>query len=222
LRAPAPAQPVADRQGTIRQAARLAVLVSATLTWFLYTLFPQAELSPWASSRYLVGLLMVLPALLAFLWEMAELVPPVHWQDVLRAGASYGLVLVVAVTFLAGTLNLFNQFPSVASQNAQQLALLIDLRQANVRYIYTDYWTCDRLAFQSLEEIRCSVLQEQLNAGLNRYQPYADQVAQAAQPWYVFPLRSAQDDNFSQLNIQHNLGYTRVEKDGYAMYSPVG
>ncbi len=221
-RAPAPAQPLSARQATIRQVARLAVLFSAALTWFFYTLFPPAELSPWTSSRYLIGLLIVYPALLAFLWEKTSLVSPLKWQALLRAGASYLLLLVIAVTFLIGTLNIFQQFRSTEAQNVQQFALLIDLREMNARYLYTDYSTCDRLAFQSLEEIKCGVLQSHLEPGLNRYQPYADAVSHASQPFYVFPLHSSQDETFLQYNEQHTLHYLRLLRDGYAIYLPAG
>jgi hypothetical protein len=222
FRAPAPAQPLGARQATIRHAARLIVLASAALTWFLYTLFPQAELSPWVSSRYLVGLLIVLPMLLAFLWETTELVLPLTRSHILKVVSGYALLLLISVTFLLGTLNIFNQFPSVQAQNAQQLALLSDLRQIQTHHIYTDYWTCDRLAFQSLEDISCSVLQSQLDPGLNRYQPYANQVAHDSQSLYVFPVNSAQDINFAQLDTQSHLHYSRLIKDGYAIYLPEG
>ncbi|HTK12077.1 MAG TPA: hypothetical protein VL485_33205 [Ktedonobacteraceae bacterium] len=222
FRAPAPARPLVAHRDTVRHAARFTVLISACLTWFLYTLFPQAELSPWASSRYLVGLLITYPAVLAFLWEMTALDSLLTWRHLLRAGASAVLLMLVAVIFLIGTLNLFNQFSAAQAQNAQQFALLNDLRQVRARSIYTDYWTCNRLAFQSLEGIRCSVLQEQLDPGLNRYEPYAQQVARDPLALYVFPLNSAQDDNFAELNIQRNMHYMRQVRDGYAIYMPQG
>ncbi|HEY4389091.1 MAG TPA: hypothetical protein VGN34_31985, partial [Ktedonobacteraceae bacterium] len=222
FRAPAPARPLVVHRDTVRHAARFTVLISAFLTWLLYTLFPQAELSPWTSSRYLIGLLIAYPAILAFLWEMTALDSMLTWRHLLRAGASSVLLILVAVIFLIGTLNLFNQFPSVQAQNAQQFALLNDLRQIRARSIYTDYWTCNRLAFQSLEGIRCSVLQEQLDPGLNRYEPYVQQVARDPLALYVFPLNSAQDDNFAELNVQRSMHYMRQVKDGYAIYIPQG
>ena len=52
-----------------RQAARLLLLVGAGLTALAFILYPQASsVTPWTSARYLVGLLFVVPALLASLW----------------------------------------------------------------------------------------------------------------------------------------------------------
>jgi hypothetical protein len=226
LRAPAPALPLAAHRATVRQAARFTALISALLTWFLYTLFPQAELSPSSSSRYLIGLFIVSPVVLAFLWEKAVPGSLPNWrffylvQSFLKPFVSLALLILVAALFLLGTLNLFNQLPATQAENVQQAALLSDLRQINAHSIYTDYWTCNRLAFQSLEEIRCSVLQEQLDPGLNRYEPYVDQVAQDPQALYVFPLNSAQDTSFAELNVQQRMHYLRQEKDGYAIYIP--
>jgi hypothetical protein len=52
-----------------RQAARLMVLAGAGLTALAFILYPQASsVTPWTSARYLVGLLFVIPALIAPLW----------------------------------------------------------------------------------------------------------------------------------------------------------
>jgi hypothetical protein len=220
LRAPAPALPLAAHRDTVRQAARFMALLSALVTWFFYTLFPQAELSPSSSSRYLIGLFIVLPLILASLWEKTALSSLPNWRHILKPFASFAVLLLVAALFLLGTLDLLQQFPAAQAKNAQQMAFLSDLHRINAHDVYTDYWTCNRLAFQSLEEIRCSVLQEQLDPGLNRYEPYVEQVAQDPLALYVFPLNSAQDENFAQLNVQHKMHYLRQVKDGYAIYTP--
>nr|BBH93321.1 hypothetical protein KTA_15200 [Thermogemmatispora argillosa] len=95
------------------------ILGGAGGTLFLYCLFPQAALTPWPSSRYLVGLIISLPAVLFPLWRLASLPsdrllckPPFQAA---RLGAMLTVGMVVAVWWL-GSGQLLAQAPGVRSK----------------------------------------------------------------------------------------------------------
>jgi hypothetical protein len=58
---------------SVMQASRLMILVGAGLTMLAFTLYPRAAvITPWISARYLVGLLIAIPAVLSPLWEKKD------------------------------------------------------------------------------------------------------------------------------------------------------
>ena len=65
---PTPVSSIEVKKYTILEFARLMLLLSAVLTIFLFITSPTAAVRPW-STRYLVGLLIALPAVLWPLWQ---------------------------------------------------------------------------------------------------------------------------------------------------------
>ncbi len=60
-------------RASILQASRLMILLGAGLTMLAFTLYPQAAaVTPWISARYLVGLLIAIPAVFFPLWEIKD------------------------------------------------------------------------------------------------------------------------------------------------------
>ena len=88
-------------------------------------------------------------------------------------------------------------------------------------HIYSDYWTCNRVIFQSNERIICSSLDEQLQPQENRYPPYETIVEHDPQAAYVFPLGSPQAQTFAQHLTKGNVQYKHVEIDSYVVYQPI-
>jgi len=88
--------------------------------------------------------------------------------------------------------------------------------------IYSEYWTCNRLAFQSQEKIICATLDEQLNPGFDRYLPYRDIVRAAPHPVYVFPSNMPQvtalDARMKRDGIM--MTYQRLTFQNYVIYLP--
>jgi hypothetical protein len=215
---PVPLQSPGERQTIIRYAARLMILISAGSTLFLYALFPQAAMSPWASSRYLVGLLIAVPAVLSPLCEVPRAVKSF---SIIRTGFKWAILSLVTLTFLIGFAGTFELIPSAQAQNQQQYLLIQNLQHIGATHIYTDYWTCDRIAFQSGEHIVCGVLDEQLQPGLNRYAPYSVILAHDPHPTYAFPLPSPQATAFASIVTASKEHFQRFIFDGYIVYQPV-
>ncbi len=181
-----------EKTSVVRQVGRLSLLAIAGITFALFTISPNAALFPIATSRYLIGLLVATPALLWPLWSGLNAIKPLALQvaqvtvAVRLARISVflrrGILLLVAISLLLGTINTFTGIfptpPITANQdifatqaidqhlnvpdtmlyNAKEHGLITRLFALKIGYIYSDYWTCDRLIFQTREKIICSTV----------------------------------------------------------------
>ena len=134
---------------------------------------------------------------------------------------SVALLLVIFLFFTLGWVQTLNLIPAAQDAEQQEADLIHTLLNRGITHIYTDYWTCDRLAFESAERIICSVVDEQLQAGVNRYTPYTAIVNANSQASWVFPVGSPQARVFEQ-NMQKS-GETNPSfiKDGYVIFMPI-
>lgn len=204
-------------RASIIEASRLMILAGAGLTILAFTLYPQAAaVTPWISARYLVGLLIAIPAILFPLWEKRNYV-----IKSLRALARYTPVVLAVIVALLGTIEIFStQLPLAQASSAGQQALISRLVQMGATHIYTDYDDCNRLAFLSNERIVCAVLDDGLQPGLDRYFPYRAQVASAPHPFYMFPIGSVQAFLLEQKATQQHITYMRFVIGSYVVYDP--
>jgi len=241
-----------ERQASIIYFGRLALLCSAGLTLLLFALSPLAAEKPW-STRYLIGLLIITPAVIWPLWSSVvgasrrggggadagrrPLWSPVagtstayqppqenkHGRQLLkniRAAFGIGILVLLAGTFLVGTISNFSAIPRDESLLRQDAVLTHDLLRIGARHIYSGYWVCDRLTFASQEQIICSVVDLQLKPGLNRYSPYHAAVAADPTAPYVFPARSDFAFAATRNPILSSGHYRRLILDGYIIYQP--
>jgi hypothetical protein len=180
----------ADAVQRRRNLCRLALLLAAVCLLPAFALNAVAAQTPKTSARYLLPLLIAMPALLA------PVAGHVHGALSARAArarlARWTALLGMGAVLLAGSLYTRILVQQDAPARQQQRALLTFLLRHDLDRLYTDYWTCDVLAFQSRERIICAVLDGQLRPGLDRYLPYRRIVAASAAPAYVFPIASPQ------------------------------
>ncbi|MGH2496143.1 MAG: hypothetical protein ACRDIV_15725, partial [Ktedonobacteraceae bacterium] len=237
-------------RASIIEASRLMILLGSGLTILAFTLYPQAAaVTPWISARYLVGLLIAIPAILFPLWEKRNYVikslrarrflpgrpqqsplsyTPQHEPIHNRAGTTLAvalvrnaLVLLAVVVALLGTIEIFTtQLPLAQASSAGQQALINRLVQMGATHIYTDYDDCNRIAFLSNERIVCAVLDDGLQPGLDRYFPYRAQVANAPHPFYMFPVGSVQAFLLEQKAAQQHITYAKLVIGSYVVYDP--
>ncbi|MFL5629363.1 MAG: ArnT family glycosyltransferase [Ktedonobacteraceae bacterium] len=217
-RSPAGKWSFEQRQDVIRQYCRLMLLLSAGLTIALYAISPLAALYPFTSFRYLTCVLIAVPAVLWPLWKGFRKLETLSGT---RAKAMFilrgSVLFLVGIIFLMGTLRTFQEIPTAQAAYNSEDTLVQGLLNRGATYIYSDYWTCNRLTFHSQEQIICSVLTEHLNPGFNRYTLYAPIVKKAPHPAYVFALGSAFATSFEQQMLpQHH--YQRYTSEGYVIY----
>ena len=244
-----------ERRSVALQCARLALLGSGALTLLLYLVSPDPALFPVPTSRYLVGLLIVTPAVLWPLWNGVGAVKPLALRfaqmSVAVRLAKISVILrravlsLIGVILLMGTFSIFTGIPPAPpvgqttgifalqvndqhldlavtqALDRQQEALIRDLLRIGARHIYSDYWTCDRLIFQSQERIICGALKDDLGLGHDRYVPYQVIVHKDPQTAYVFPIGSPQAAAMARNVRSSNRHYRYFTFDGYVVYQPV-
>ncbi len=213
---------VEDRQTAIRYAARLMLLGSTGLTFLLFAFSPVAALDPWTNSRYLICLLIATPAVIAPLWKNESPIGPLSstWLSRLLIGLKGAILLYIGSMLLLGAIGTFNNIPTVQSIDQRQQGLISNLLRIGSRDIISEYWTCNRIIFQSNERIICSVVDERLRPGYNRYEPYYFIVQKDAHASFVFPLGSPEATYFARRVAHSSKRYRRFVFDGYVVYQP--
>lgn len=255
-----------SRDGAPIQVARFLLLMSAAMSLLLFITSNAAALYPVSSSRYLIGFLLVIPAVLWPLWKQCEDALKRKWSPVsvgagavverggdpwvalsqkkqstiddysqqgrpksplpytqppppLRARAAFSLILLLLITtiFLVGTITTFTQIPAAQAAATGQQALTRDLLKIGATRIYTDYWTCNRIIFESRERILCATLNPQLGQGYDRYQPYRHALQATPHPTFLFPSDSPLLPLFEQKHTG-DTHYRRLAFDGYVVY----
>ncbi|MEV0942689.1 hypothetical protein AB0I90_20255 [Micromonospora wenchangensis] len=206
----------------VRPLAQLALVAGAALTLLSYVRSPPAASDPLANARYLSVVQISLPAVLWPLWLAAA----ACWRGsvgvvgrLVGAGAAAVLAgltttAVVATGLFLATLDA----PRADQRRARDLADAV--RRTGLREVYGDYWTCNRLTFDTGERVVCAVLDGRLTPGQNRYPPYWRRVERAARPGYVLPV-----DSPAERRLRHLLGdgadsARLVEVAGYRVYRP--
>jgi hypothetical protein len=210
-----------ERQQRVRLVANLALLGGASLAIFLYARTPAPAFAPLTNARYLTDLLVVTPALLWPLWHARVSGTPI-WTTFawVWIGCRRAILLLIGVVFVIGTISTFELVPSTQAADQQQETFVHNLLQVKATRIYSDYWTCDRVAFQSQERIICSVLDPGLHADANRYGPYRTIVDADPQAAYVFGLHSAEAAAVARMVAHSQKHYRRMVFDGYVLYQP--
>lgn len=210
---------VAEKTPEALYLARLALLGSAGITVIVFMLSTAPARDPWPATRYLIGLLIALPACLSPLRlppntgtsQWARLTKLVHTSR-------YPILCLFTVSLLLGTLGVSQVIPQVQARQQEQYLLIQNLEQIGATKIYTDYWTCDRIAFQSNEQIMCAVLNEHLQPGQNRYLPYYRSVQKSSNAAFVFPIASVQATALAKASLVQ--GYKKLSVEGYVVYQP--
>jgi len=213
-----------ERQAMIRQCCRLMILVSVGGTIFLYAISPAAAAFPGPTARYLVCVLVATPALCWPLWNSEWMTKALSQRRTnVYLFLSRGLLFLLLILFVMGTVLTFLQVPAAEAAYAQQNRLVQRLLTLHATRIYSEYWTCNRLTFQSEEQIICGALAEDLSPGFDRYAPYRSIVRASPFPAYVFPVGFQQVtalDAKMNKDSQFNHMYQRQVFEGYVLYVP--
>lgn len=210
-----------DRLAIVGHFARLLLLTSAGVTLLLFVISPSAASWPAVHAHYLIGLLIATPAMLWPLWRGARSLKHPWARLANLKGAVCGAVLLfLGFSFLFGTINIFPEIAAVQASNQQQDAFISDLLHVGARHIYTDYWTCDRIAFISQERIICGIIDNNLQASHNRYSHYYSIVKADPHSAYVYPLNLPLTSIIVRKVHLSGGNYRRYVFDGYVVYLP--
>ncbi|GCE04010.1 hypothetical protein [Dictyobacter aurantiacus] len=210
------------RQKQIIEYSRLMLLVGGGVTIAIYSQSTLAAVVPEPTSRYLICLLLTIPAVLWQIW------PGKNSALKNKTTKIPGIVLLLRLcmlftilcAFSYGVFETFTDIPAAQQFYRQDTKLVQHLEALQATRIYSEYWTCNRLIFRSKEKILCSVLNPDLTPGMNRYPPYHTAVKKTKNPSYVFPLNSQHEQNFIKIHTQDNTlqNYQYSTYEGYSIY----
>lgn len=220
-----------------RQLARLLLLVGALITLASYTLSNSPQTVPAASARYLIFLLVATPVVFWPLWLGLQ---SLRTRTDLMGRALRGLSALALFCFCAlsliGSALAFTEVPAATAMNQSDATLIQELSHLGISDIYTNYWTCGKIAFESDEHIVCAVLDKQMQVdpvlSHNRYPPYVSAVHAAHKIAYVFSTDPQQfpasgiylpliDPHAAQSSLPGPYNtFTRIILDNYIIYLP--
>jgi len=219
------------------QFARLMLLCSGGLILLLFIMSPTSAVFP-GNSRYLVGLLISTPALIAPLLGLSsDKVSKTtnvgndyhlgirNWFTIksFKLALGRGILLFIGIVLLVGTINAFLEIPTVRAYNQQQDVLINGLLRIKATHIYTDYWTCDSIAFLSKEQIICATVDGQLKVQprYSRYAPYVQIVEADRNSAYVFPIHAGEVPAIVKQAALSPGRYRQYVFGDYVVYQPV-
>ena len=134
-------------------------------------------------------------------------------------GIRIGIVLALAIICL-DTVQSFIEAPSATVTLDQQEVFIQRLERMHITHIYSGYWVCDRLIFESQEHIICSVLDENMKPGLTRYSQYSNIVRDDPKVAYVFTTNSDFRPQKSINALEKNTSYQKFSMPGYVVFYP--
>jgi 4-amino-4-deoxy-L-arabinose transferase and related glycosyltransferases of PMT family len=203
----------------VQQAARIMLLSNALLAILIYTTSASPATGPVTNSRYLLNTLITLPAMLWPLWHNAIAQDKLFFRAK-RLAALLALIIIVLMLTTGMIMSLL-ALPYAQAQFERQERLTQRLLTIGANRIYTDYWNCYRLAFQSDERITCANLTGSLrlaDRNSNRYPPYVQSVQRARTPSYMFSLQSQQYAAMQQFLAHMHVSYTIYRLDDFVVY----
>ncbi|GCE18839.1 hypothetical protein [Dictyobacter kobayashii] len=215
-------------QARVRNTTHLFMVITAILILIAYILSSGPNDQPGYHARYIISLIVLTPATIVFpLWTA---VTRLQWASSWSKPGSYAgclLLATMAVILVIGTVMTFLEVPKAQAANYKRQDLANHLIKLGATRIYTDYWTCNSLAFASKERILCAVVDKNMDGNHNRVKEFRAAVDQDG--WNASWL-CAKDLNLTmpQYNclpkVEHWINttapgrFTRYEIDGYVLY----
>jgi hypothetical protein len=208
----------AEHKEEVAQFARLVLLFTGIMVIALYLLSPLSGLKP-ASTRYLVGLLVITPGILWPLWQLTSLEKHHISFKTTTKWLSRVALISVALVVLSGTVYTITTVPAAYANTRQQERLVQDLLKLNVRRVYLEYWACYRLLFQSQEQILCAKPPYPPIVGDDRYEPDTRVVWADPNAAYMFPAGNTQEITlFEQYMKTKGKRFQKFFVDGMVLY----
>jgi hypothetical protein len=208
-----------QRQLSVLHFARLMLILCGLITIFLFLHSTIGAAKP-SSTRYLIGLMIVLPAAIWPLWNGIERLTPRTDLNRLWTTLRYAVLAIAVIMVVGSTAAVFPLLAAAHASAAHDQQVVHDLEQRGITHFYTDYWTCDRLSFLSQAKLICSDVNTDLaTSQVNRLAAfYTPIVAGDTSAPYVVPV-GAYTRAFDH-NPKITQNYHRFMLDGYAVYEP--
>ena len=212
-----------QQEALVRSYARLGLLVAAALSLVLFALSPSSTLYPFLSSRYILFVWIATPALIYPLWLGASATGQQgsKFATFFQVYARRLILLLIVLLFFVGTVKTFQEIPATQGNNAVQKNFVDQLARLGIVHIYSDYWTCERVMFQSAGTITCFTIDEYLNTGYERYLPNKIIVTSDPKSSYALPQGTFFVKAMENRIAHTHQPYHKYTFDGYVVYQPV-
>ncbi|HEX2351104.1 MAG TPA: hypothetical protein VHI51_21920 [Ktedonobacterales bacterium] len=220
---------------------RLMLALGGALTLLQYVVSRTSYTFPASSARYLIGLYICAPLMIAplapacaALWRRRGS----RERRVAALAAPLGTALLLALFVLQG-ISAAHALAATADRQTygqpmgQRDARLVAFLQAHhSAEFYAGYWTCVRLVFTSRQQVNCAVIDpdDAFRPGFNRYPPAVRRTAAAPHPAWIFDL--ARGEEGAQVPAQvaaciatgepRCVGYTSATVDDYLIFYYAG
>ncbi len=216
-----PGELPSERQRRIRSLARLLLLVSAVLTLYSFSVSDAPVSFAGSHGRYLIGLLVATPALIWPLYEGAKYAKGQvgRWRRIAGIVCA-GILVGITVMMLIGTGMTLQEVPGVQAAYQRDQTFISQLQSIGAVHIYTDYWTCDKIAFESQERVICAVVDANLQPTHNRESRYYQIVSQDKSAAYAF-LPNEMPPALMRLISHARANYRHFVFQGYDVYQPI-
>jgi hypothetical protein len=218
--------PLAARDSA-RDVARLLLALTAWLTIAAYMFSATAANNP-HSGRYMIGLLVIAPAIL---WPLLDWAPRLadaktgpatrRWGTIAGGVARAAGVALLCVGLAVGAMRVAQGVPEAVAANGRDARLARDLLSHGVTRFYSEYWTCDLLMFETRERLVCAVVNDYAQPGLTRYHPYYVAVRSDKNAPYVLSRGSSYERTFLIHAAQTHQTYRMERIDGRDVYFPI-
>ncbi len=209
-------------QGSIQQWARLLLVMGAALTLLAFAHSSSSIYTGVLGVRYLICTLVSLPAVLWALWEALDSVRklfPQRWE-LSTLVIRLGVVSLLFFISIDGTVYTFEQIPAAQAEQQQLVQLADELESLHVTRFYGEYWACNRLIFQTQEQLVCADTFPKLTRGLDRYMPYRAMVDAYPNPDFVYAKSSGRIAELEAALAATHTPYRRFEVAGYMVFLP--
>lgn len=210
-----------------RDIARLMLPLAAWITLAAYMFSATAANNPY-SGRYLIGLLIILPAILWSLIDRTSHSEDINaepitqtWAAMLRNIWSPVGAALIGASLILGVIATAQAVPGAVVVNQKDVRFAHDLLSHGITQFYSDYWTCDLMNFATREQLVCAVIGEYAQPGLTRYHPYYATVQADKDAPYVLSHGSSIESTFLAHAAENHQQYRVKYVFGrYYVYTP--
>jgi hypothetical protein len=129
-------------------------------------------------------------------------------------------VALLCVGLALGAMRVAQDVPEAVAANGRDARLAHDLLSHGVTRLYSEYWTCDLLMFETRERLICAVVNDYAQPGLTRYHPYYLIVRADTNAPYVLSRGSTYERTFLIHAAQTHQTYRLERIDGRDVYFP--
>jgi len=204
----------------IRSLTQLMMLATGVLIITAFAVSAAPVWWPAFHARYLITLLIILPAVIEPIGAAACRVRAQGITERITTVSSRVALVTGALVLLMGTFIALSEVPEAQQDTQNYVNLDHHLISVGVKNVKSDYWSCYTITFLSNEHILCDVMTGNLQPGYNRPSNYNAIVLADRHAAYVFKPDSGQYLSLMRMVHQPGKTYKYYAFNGYVVYIP--